>query len=306
MFNIENMRLELTNKCNLNCEGCFAYANKRSKGNVILLDDIKKLIKTFKQNGGKNILITGGECTLSEDFEEVVTFSKSINLMVSIFTNGTILKEKEIKKYKKYIDTYFISIDGLRARHDMHRGVHGSFDKTINFINLLNKNKCNFVIETVVDNHNYDDIEWIKEIAIQMKVKKWIITPKYVEYKNTLTEVMEKKLLEHIEILTKKLNYRTCIQCNVLSKEQYLVNPDIINDYFCYYVLIDGRILPFFYLNDNSLVLNNVQDYAKNGIISINATNKLDKLYQQVLDKIKKRDFFDISELIYECIENIA
>lgn len=54
------------------------------------------------------------------------------------------------------------------------------------------------------------------------------------------------KLLENFETLTKELNYRTCIQCNVLSKEQYLVNPDIINDYFCYYVLIDGRILPFF------------------------------------------------------------
>lgn len=93
------------------------------------------------------------------------------------------------------------------------------------------------------------------------------------------------KLVENIETLTKELNYRTCIQWNVLSKEQYLVNPDIINDYFCYYVLINGKILPFFYLNDNSLVLMIIQDYAKNGIISINTTNKL---YQLVLYKIKK------------------
>lgn len=46
----------------------------------------------------------------------------------------------------------------------------------------------------------------------------------------------------------------------------------------------------------------NIQDYMKNGIISINTTNKL---YQLVLYKIKKCDFFNISELIFECVGNI-
>ncbi|TSC53973.1 MAG: putative Fe-S oxidoreductase [Microgenomates group bacterium LiPW_16] len=133
---IDEAEIEITMRCNLNCEGCYKW-DPRHVGEELSIDKWKKAIDNLENCGIKLVNLIGGEPTVVPRIEELISYinSKSgIDYILS--TNGVIteailqrllrvglknvivsvdgiFKETEIKE-KKYEDRIYKSIVGLK------------------------------------------------------------------------------------------------------------------------------------------------------------------------------------------------
>jgi len=85
---IENIDVELTNKCNFNCVYCYV---ERDKIDHLKKPLIKQILRFCEENHVKNITLTGGEPLLYNNFDFLINLIENTNLNVTFFTNGSFL-----------------------------------------------------------------------------------------------------------------------------------------------------------------------------------------------------------------------
>lgn len=96
---VDNLRVSLTQKCNLNCfychhegEGCGSDPRKK---NEMAPEEVAFLVRVAAKLGVRSVKLTGGEPLLYSGVEEVIRMISSINSVhdVSMTTNGVFLSE---------------------------------------------------------------------------------------------------------------------------------------------------------------------------------------------------------------------
>lgn len=104
---LKELTLQITDKCNMNCVKC-------NKVNYTFEDmKTEKIMDIIQQSidlGLKHIHFTGGECTLHEDFPEIVKFCRENNLRVDMSSNGK-FSEIKAKQFLPFMDSINISYD---------------------------------------------------------------------------------------------------------------------------------------------------------------------------------------------------
>jgi len=156
--------LVVNNRCNLRCKYCFGdYANR--KNNDYTTEELKFLIDELKKLGTKYLNIHGGETLLREDIGEIVDYIKSKGLYCCLITNGVLLPKKidEIRN----VDNITISLDGTRENNDKNRG-HGSFDKALEAIKCVIKEKIPLRVSATVTKHTKDDVGYLAKLAKEL------------------------------------------------------------------------------------------------------------------------------------------
>ena len=97
--------LEITARCNNNCRHCYINlpANDLSaKATELSPGEISRLADEAVALGAMWCLITGGEPLLRLDFQEIYTVLKQKGLLVSVFTNATLIDEDHLRVFKQY------------------------------------------------------------------------------------------------------------------------------------------------------------------------------------------------------------
>ena len=130
---LENIYISPLEECNLNCQYCYTKKTKNRLTNEQILSFVKKYKKYLKSIGGdlKSILFCGGEVFMMSDFIDLINNLSNQGIFISIITNGTIDRLKEIKNPNNC--QLLVSLDGIKEVHDKNRGL-GNFDKTTEFI----------------------------------------------------------------------------------------------------------------------------------------------------------------------------
>lgn len=130
---LENIYISPLEACNLNCRYCYTKKTKNRLTNEQVLSFVEKYKKYLHsiKSDLKSILFCGGEVFMLPDFIDLVNGLTDQNIFISVITNGTINKLKEINKPNNC--QLLVSLDGVKEVHDKNRGV-GNFDKTIKFI----------------------------------------------------------------------------------------------------------------------------------------------------------------------------
>jgi 12,18-didecarboxysiroheme deacetylase len=124
----------ITEKCNLNCQHCYAATAVSSEPELTFAEG-KKLIDDLSEFGCPVILFSGGEPLLRPDLTELVDYAVSKGIRAVISTNGTLIEQNAAEKLKKIGLSYVgISLDGLREMHDRFRASPGAFDEAMNGI----------------------------------------------------------------------------------------------------------------------------------------------------------------------------
>ena len=112
--------IDLTNRCNLNCEFCFA--NAKACGFIYeptfeQIRDMLTLLRSEKPNPAPAVQFAGGEPTLREDLLEIIKMAKEMGfLQVQLATNGLLLaKDPEmVRKLKDVgLQTVYLHFDGV-------------------------------------------------------------------------------------------------------------------------------------------------------------------------------------------------
>lgn len=135
---IENVSLEITHKCNLQCKHCYSNSGTKRE-HELTYEEFRKLIDQLAHIGVLNVMVTGGEPLLHPHFFEIIEYIRSRPMSCMLFTNGTLLTEHIVKKLKNLnVLCVAISLDGATAEtHDSFRSVPGSFEKTVEAIKML-------------------------------------------------------------------------------------------------------------------------------------------------------------------------
>ncbi|RUM29480.1 MAG: radical SAM/SPASM domain-containing protein [Aquifex sp.] len=124
----------LTNRCNLYCKHCYAWAN--SEKEELSFEEVKEVIEELPANGVRFAILSGGEPLLREDIYEVSELLRKRGIKTYLSTNGLLINSENIRDIKKYFDYVGISIDGDPEVHDKFRGKEGSFKESLKAIEL--------------------------------------------------------------------------------------------------------------------------------------------------------------------------
>jgi len=254
------IELSPTLKCNLNCLFCWRHSVKKiNLNNELSLLTYERIIEEAKRlNVQEMKIIGGGEATCRKDLIKIMELIKKNNMYGYICTNGTIFKQKEIKRlFEIRWDHIKISLHGPNKQiNDYLTKVKGSFDKVIKNIELFKeykdhrrKNKPYMEIGVVLVNKNYNKIIDFVKLGSRLGVNAVFLEPITVYSKEG------KKL---------KLNQEQIkVTKNILKKVKRLANKYKIENNF-----------------DN--------------FISLNLIEKTNIMSEVILSGNKKTDFFNL------------
>ncbi len=125
--------IDLTNRCNFNCNFC--YANVQKAGYLIepSLEEIDRIMAHFRNKPipAPSIMFTGGEPTVRKDFPEICAMAKKHGFKeVIVATNGYGFQRKNgglewtKKVFEAGLDTLYFQFDGINnATYEKTRGI---------------------------------------------------------------------------------------------------------------------------------------------------------------------------------------
>jgi MoaA/NifB/PqqE/SkfB family radical SAM enzyme len=110
----QELVLEVSTRCNLQCIHCFRYAAEKIKFSDMSFEDYKKIVDNAANSGVKRLVLTGwGEPTVNSHILDMLSYAKSKNLVVVLNTNGARLMEIAEDIVKIGVDELYVSVDAV-------------------------------------------------------------------------------------------------------------------------------------------------------------------------------------------------
>ena len=167
-YPLEAAQIEITNSCNLRCLHCFNNSGIPHP-NELSTEEILSLLDTLGGMGVFHVTFTGGEPLLHPDVFTIIECARKVPMSVDIFTNGTLINEDMVRKFKKIgIRRFNISVDSVdEVVHDTFRGKKGALKQTLHTINLLKEEgfavKISISLNQLNKNKIIDILKYFKE-----------------------------------------------------------------------------------------------------------------------------------------------
>jgi MoaA/NifB/PqqE/SkfB family radical SAM enzyme len=165
-----NGTFELTERCNLTCRMCYvcqspgdAARRARELSAAAWLD----LARQAVDNGMVFLLITGGEVFLRPDFFELYTPLTRLGLILTLFTNGTLITEAlaarlaEAPPSRTEITLY----GATAATYEAVTGVPGSYVRCSAGIEALVKHRVPLGLKTTITRQNVGELDAMRQMA---------------------------------------------------------------------------------------------------------------------------------------------
>jgi radical SAM protein with 4Fe4S-binding SPASM domain len=158
-----SFNLEITARCNNNCRHCYINlpTNDRSaQARELSPAEISNLADEAVSLGTLWCLVTGGEPLLREDFPEIYLDLKRKGLLVSVFTNATLVHEEHIRLFKQYPPRDIeLSVYGVtRETYERITRRSGSFDDFMRGLNLLSASSVKVRLKAVAMRSNVGEL----------------------------------------------------------------------------------------------------------------------------------------------------
>lgn len=172
IYPLSSLHFELTSKCNALCKHCYNNSGKYNAEDRMNLKRWIDFANYIVSRGGVfECLISGGEPLLFRDgLFEIMDVLHDDGTIFLIMTNGFLLNEEYIKRFKKYQYHWFqISIDGFNAEyHDKFRQLPGSWEKAVSGAKGIVNAGIPLKIAHCVTPYNIDGIDAMCSLAAQI------------------------------------------------------------------------------------------------------------------------------------------
>jgi len=157
--------IELTERCNLKCAHCYIAHDPEKK--EMSRKEIFRILDEITDAGCFWFLITGGEPLVRDDFLDIYTYAKKKGLIVTLFTNGTLITPYIADCLKEYFPfTIEITLYGVtKETYEKVTRVPGSFKRCREGIDLLLEKDIPLKLKTMVMTLNKDELWDMKEYA---------------------------------------------------------------------------------------------------------------------------------------------
>ena len=126
--------LEITARCNNDCRHCYIClptGDRNAHQRELTAAEIDDLAAQAVSLGAVWCLVTGGEPLLRPDFEDIYLSLKRRGLLVSVFTNATLISRQHLELFKKYPPRDIeVTVYGVTEEtYQRVTGTPGTFDK---------------------------------------------------------------------------------------------------------------------------------------------------------------------------------
>jgi radical SAM protein with 4Fe4S-binding SPASM domain len=164
--------LEITARCNNNCRHCYINlpANqKNTKQRELSCEEIKEIAAEAVSMGALWCLITGGEPLLRPDFEKIYLTLKRLGLLVSVFTNATLITKEHIELFRRYPPRDIeVTIYGVtEMTYERVTRKPGSFDAFMRGLDRLLKSGTKVRLKAMALRSNLDKLPQIARFCRQ-------------------------------------------------------------------------------------------------------------------------------------------
>ncbi len=165
--------IELTERCNLKCAHCYiAYDPKKKE---MSSEEIFHTLDEITDAGCLWFLITGGEPLVRDDFLDIYTYAKKKGLIVTLFTNGTLITPYVADCLKEFMPFIVeITLYGItKETYEKVTGVPGSFKRCREGIDyLLERNiplKLKTMVMTLNKNELWDMMDYAERSGLEFR-----------------------------------------------------------------------------------------------------------------------------------------
>ena len=152
--------LHVTQRCNLNCVGCYSYDDQRNCLPDAPLDAIERALDELTAAGLATLIISGGEPFLRDDLPDIVAYAKRTCGIkaVTVLSNGTCLTEGALAALAPNVDCVSISFDGCSASAPAYIREEQRFDELVEAVRMVQRAGIPAHIIPTVHAKNVDDL----------------------------------------------------------------------------------------------------------------------------------------------------
>lgn len=157
------LRISLTDRCNLRCFYCMPEDGIQliEKPNIMSLEEIIELTRTFRDLGVDTVRLTGGEPLVRKNFGFLVEELAKLGVMLKITTNGIVL-DKYLDLFQKIgLKKINLSLDTLDKAKSVFITKRDYFDRIMSNLNkalaMDMQVKLNIVLIKGVNDHEIND-----------------------------------------------------------------------------------------------------------------------------------------------------
>lgn len=219
---LSNGIMVLSHKCNYNCTHCYDKQKSDLFDAEHIYNKAKILLKKLKNMGLKEVLFSGGECTLFPKIHELVDFANKLNILPSVFTNGS---SQDFGLFNK-LKSVCTSIDGDCAVHNIIRRNPTAYENVVSFIkNPVIKEKP-IIVQTTISKISVSDLSFITHIAKMLSFPKdtlkiYAMSKTTDNTKNSLLLTQDEyiKVSEYIQNLCKSYDYHINISTDIIDTD---------------------------------------------------------------------------------------
>ena len=167
--------IDLTARCNLGCVHCYINepaGNRAERARELSTAQVLGILDQVADAGCLFLLVTGGEPLLRPDFSEIYRHAKRLGLLVTLFTNGTLLTGQtadllaELPPFAVEITLY-----GATAEtYDRVTRIPGAYARCRRGIDMVLKRNLPLSLKSVIIRENRHELEQMKALAAQLGV----------------------------------------------------------------------------------------------------------------------------------------
>jgi uncharacterized radical SAM superfamily Fe-S cluster-containing enzyme len=170
--------IDLTNRCNFNCNFCYANVQKAGYWIEPSLEEIERIMDHFRNKPipAVSIMFAGGEPTVRKDFPEICKMAKDKGFKeVIAATNGYGFQKKKgglewtKKVYEMGLDTLYLQFDGINnTTYEKTRGIKNLMDYKMRVIENCREAGLSSInlVATIVNGVNDKEIGNIIQFCI--------------------------------------------------------------------------------------------------------------------------------------------
>ncbi|MCL2591900.1 MAG: radical SAM protein [Defluviitaleaceae bacterium] len=284
-INIEEIDINITNKCNLFCNHC-SFNSSYKDDSELPFEMVRKIIDWAHDNSVQDIHITGGEPTLHKNFDEIIAYAVSHFEDTRLITNGYDIDICLLERLKSYgLKNIMFSVDGTREFHNNIRGADDSFERVLDTVKKAVDFGFKVRVNAVAQVSNYLSIPKLLKQVDKMKIDVFSVfayTPTGRNYKNKISSVLN--AIEWIELYNLMKTASEECDCEVVIEKNFIYAEDgyspseeykrgagchslIIN---CDYLMIlsNGDVYPCVIFTDKDCAYGNIYEKSLNEILS--------------------------------------
>ncbi len=171
--------ISLTYRCNLSClfcyAGCTCKKTQSSHSDEMSTGEVKRILEIIHNDAEvPSVSFTGGEPTLRNDLEELISFARrELKMRVNLITNGTLIDERKAASLKEAgLNSAQVSLEAPTEHiHDSLTQIKGSFKKTVAAVNHLKQSDIIVHTNTTINRVNFNSVTdmpvFVKDLGLE-------------------------------------------------------------------------------------------------------------------------------------------